>query len=109
MPVVGLSLPQYHLLQFFGRRWRFPCAHERLGETSSAAVAAMNSRRFIRSSSQLEDDHSVSIIVAPLRAASPMRANRLRMLPPLTVTAISSDGVGKSAKIEIVAARATAQ
>ena len=31
------------------------------------------------------------------------------MLPPLTVTAISSDGVGKAAKIEIVAARATVQ
>ena len=37
-------------------RRRVPCARERRGETSSAAVAAVNSRRFIRSSSQLEDD-----------------------------------------------------
>jgi hypothetical protein len=37
-----------------------------------------------------------------------MRANRLRMLPPLAVTAISSDGVGMWAKM-IVAARATVQ
>ena len=35
--------------------WCVPCAHERRGGTSSAAVAAMNSRRFIRSSSQLEE------------------------------------------------------
>ena len=33
-----------------------PCARAGRGETSSAAVAAMNSRRFIRSSSQFEDD-----------------------------------------------------
>ena len=42
-------------------RRRVPCAHERRGETSSAAVAAMNSRRFIRSSSQLEDDGTYRI------------------------------------------------
>ena len=42
-------------------RRRVPCARERRGETSSAAVAAMNSRRFIRSSSQLEDDGTQSI------------------------------------------------
>ena len=44
-----------------------PCAHERRGETSSAAVAAMNSRRFIRSSSQLEEtgaEYQVSMVVA---------------------------------------------
>ena len=34
-------------------RRRVPCASERRGETSSAAVAAMNSRRFIRSSRSL--------------------------------------------------------
>ena len=34
-------------------RRRVPCARERRGETSSAAVAAMNSRRFIRSSRSL--------------------------------------------------------
>jgi hypothetical protein len=33
-----------------------PCARKRPGEMSSAALAAMNSRRFIRSSSQLEVD-----------------------------------------------------
>jgi hypothetical protein len=37
--------------------------------------------------------------------SGPAKANRLKMIPPLTVTAISSDGSGKSAKIEIVAAR----
>jgi hypothetical protein len=31
-----------------------PCAHERRGETGIAVVTAMNSRRFIRSSSLLE-------------------------------------------------------
>jgi hypothetical protein len=30
------------------------------------------------------------------------QGNKLRMLPPITVTAISSDGVGKSAKIQVV-------
>src|SRR5258705_5875499 len=34
-------------------RRRVPCASERRGETSSAALAAMNSRRFIRSSRSL--------------------------------------------------------
>src|SRR5215211_7404820 len=37
-------------------RCDFPCACTCLGETSSAAVTAMNSRRFIRSSLQLEDE-----------------------------------------------------
>ena len=43
-----------------------PWARKTRGETSSAAVAAMNSRRFIRSSSQLEEtgaDYQVSMIV----------------------------------------------
>jgi hypothetical protein len=31
------------------------------------------------------------------------------MIPPLVVTVISSDGCGRSAKIEIVAARETVQ
>ena len=39
----------------------------------------------------------------------PTKANRLKMIPPLIVNVISSDGCGKSAKIEIVAARATMQ
>src|SRR5260221_13363713 len=42
-------------------RRRVPCASERRGETSSAALAAMNSRRFIRSSSLFEDDGTQSI------------------------------------------------
>ena len=37
------------------------------------------------------------------------RRNRLRMISPVTVTCISRDGSGKSAKIEIEAARATMQ
>jgi hypothetical protein len=41
--------------------------------------------------------------------SGPARANRLRMIPPLIATVISSDGYNKSAKIEIVAARATMQ
>ena len=41
--------------------------------------------------------------------SGPAKANRLRVIPPLVVTAISSDGVGKSAKIEIVAARGRMQ
>jgi hypothetical protein len=36
--------------------------------------------------------------------SGPARANRLKMIPPLVVSVISSDGVGRSAKIEIVAA-----
>ena len=41
--------------------------------------------------------------------SGPSRTNRLRMIPPLVVTCISSEGSGKSAKIEIVAAAATMQ
>ena len=41
--------------------------------------------------------------------SGPAKGNRLRMIPPLTVTCISSDGCGKAAKIEIVAAKATMQ
>ena len=41
--------------------------------------------------------------------SGPAKANRLKMIPPLTATVISSDGCGKSAKIEIVAERATMQ
>jgi hypothetical protein len=41
--------------------------------------------------------------------SGPAKANRLKMLPPLTVTCISSDGVGRSAKITVEAARGTMQ
>jgi|KBSMisStandDraft_5_1062788.scaffolds.fasta_scaffold933416_2 hypothetical protein len=41
--------------------------------------------------------------------SGPAKANRLKMLSPLIVNVISSDGCGKSAKIEIVAAKATMQ
>jgi hypothetical protein len=41
--------------------------------------------------------------------SGPAKANRLNMIPPLTVTCISPDGCGRSAKIEIVAARPTMQ
>lgn len=39
----------------------------------------------------------------------PAKANRLRMIPPLTVAAICSDGLGRSAKITVEAERATMQ
>ena len=41
--------------------------------------------------------------------SGPSKANWLRMIPPLVVTCISSDGVGRSAKIEVVEARETMQ
>jgi hypothetical protein len=41
--------------------------------------------------------------------SGPAKANRLCKMPPLIATVISSDGCGRSAKIEIVAARATMQ
>jgi len=41
--------------------------------------------------------------------SGPAKANRLRMIPPLTVTAISSDGVDRSAKITVEAERETMQ
>jgi hypothetical protein len=41
--------------------------------------------------------------------SGPSKANRLKMIPPLVVTAISGDGIGRSARIEIVAAGATMQ
>ena len=41
--------------------------------------------------------------------SGPSRPNRLRMIPPLVVTVISSDGVGRSAKITVEAARVTMQ
>ena len=41
--------------------------------------------------------------------SGPAKANRLRMISPLTVTAISGDDCGKSAKIEITTARPTMQ
>ena len=41
--------------------------------------------------------------------SGPAKVNRLRMIPPLVATVISSDGVGKSAKIEVVAAWETMQ
>jgi hypothetical protein len=34
--------------------------------------------------------------------SGPAKANRLRMIPPLVATVISSDGLGRSGKIEIV-------
>jgi hypothetical protein len=37
--------------------------------------------------------------------SGPAKGNRLKMIPPLVVTVISPDGCGKSAKIEVVAAR----
>ena len=46
------------------------------GETSSAAVAAMNSRRFVRSSSQLEEtgaEHQVSMVVGFSRCVKMLR------------------------------------
>jgi hypothetical protein len=41
--------------------------------------------------------------------SGPAKANRLRMIPPLVATVISSDGLGKSAKIEVVTARGVMQ
>ena len=41
--------------------------------------------------------------------SGPAKANRLRMIPPLIATVISSDGVGRSAKITVEAERATMQ
>jgi hypothetical protein len=41
--------------------------------------------------------------------SGPAKGNSLRMIPPLVVNVISSDGCGKSAKIEVVAARETMQ
>jgi hypothetical protein len=41
--------------------------------------------------------------------SGPAKANRLKMIPPLVATVISSDGVGRTAKIEIIEARATMQ
>jgi hypothetical protein len=41
--------------------------------------------------------------------SGPAKANRLRVIPPLTVTAISADGLGRSAKITVEAERATMQ
>ena len=41
--------------------------------------------------------------------SGPAKANRLPLMPPPPVTAISSDGVGRSAKITVEAERATMQ
>jgi hypothetical protein len=41
--------------------------------------------------------------------SGPARANRSKMIPPLIATVISSDGRGRSAKIEIEAARGRMQ
>jgi hypothetical protein len=41
--------------------------------------------------------------------SGPSRTNRLRMIAPLVVTCVASDGTGRSAKIEVVAARETMQ
>src|SRR6266436_8899209 len=55
-------------------RRRVPCASERRGEMSSAALAAMNSRRFIRSSRSLrtrrDAEYHVSIVAAPTAGAN---------------------------------------
>src|SRR5260370_1506785 len=70
-------------------RRRVPCASERRGETSSAALAAMNSRRFIRSSLQLEEtgpEYHVSMVVA-LTAG----ANAASQMPR-----VAQDGYGSS-------------
>src|SRR5260370_38530309 len=64
-------------------RRRVPCASERRGETSSAALAAMNSRRFIRSSSLFEDDGTQSI--TSRLWPHPLRVQMLR---------VSQDGYG---------------
>jgi hypothetical protein len=41
--------------------------------------------------------------------SGPTQGNRLKMIPPLVVSVISSDARGKAAKIEVVAARPTMQ
>jgi len=41
--------------------------------------------------------------------SGPAKANRLKMISPLTVTCIGSDGCGKQANITAVAARETMQ
>ena len=41
--------------------------------------------------------------------SGPANANRLCMIPPLVATVISSEGVGRSAKITVEAERATMQ
>ena len=41
--------------------------------------------------------------------SGPAKGNRLRMLPPLVVTCVSLDGVGKSARITVEAATPTMQ
>jgi hypothetical protein len=72
--------------------WCVPCAHERRGGTSSAAVAAMNSRRFIRSSSQLEEtsaEYQVSMVVALSTCAN--TASQMRR--------VAQDGYGSIAPI----------
>jgi len=76
-------------------RRRGPCAHERLVETNSPAVVAMNSRRFIRSSSQLEDDGAYGITPrwSP-HSLSKNAASQIRRMAP--------DGYGSSVSAEIV-------
>ena len=76
-----------------------PCAHERRGETSSAAVAAMNSRRFIRSSSQLEDDGAQSIT---FRWSS--HSLRVQMLRRQCGTR-QRDGYGSNSEVAAVASQ----
>jgi hypothetical protein len=41
--------------------------------------------------------------------SGPARAHNMRMIPPIVVTAISGDGIGKSAVIEIEPARGRMQ
>lgn len=57
-------------------RRRAPWAPKRGGQPSSAAVPAMNSRRFIRPSSQFEDDEAQSI--TPRWSSHQLRARMVR-------------------------------
>lgn len=41
--------------------------------------------------------------------SGPAKGNRLKMIPPLTLTAISRDGCGRSVVITVEAARVTVQ
>ena len=64
-----------------------------------------------RASSRLRTMKGPVFFLFPLRQlySGPAKGNRLRMLPPLVVTCISSDGVGKSARITVKAAALTIQ
>lgn len=55
-------------------------------------------------SADFKDHHGIEQV-----CSGPAKANRLRMIAPLTVTVISSDGLGRSARITVEAERATMQ